>query len=73
MVSEKLSEMNRSVLIYGWWSGRTTITSNRAVVRDVEGPIEEFREGEERGPSVWSCSKPRSLVGKEKERRGKVE
>lgn len=68
-VSEALSDMNRSVFVYGWASGFTTLSSNRAVAKDIESIIEENRTSDEVGPDIWPCSL-RSLVGKEKERRG---
>lgn len=73
-IAENLSDINTSVIIYGWSSGRTTISSNRAVAKEIESTIEEHRaEGDEMvGPDVWLCSTTRSLVGKEKERRGGV-
>ncbi|KAG9230072.1 hypothetical protein BJ875DRAFT_473224 [Amylocarpus encephaloides] len=71
-IAESLSEINRSVTLYGWQSGQTTISSNRAVAKEVESMIEESRESDEIGPDIWLCSTTRSLVGKEKERRGGV-
>ena len=68
-VSEALSDMNRSVFLYGWASGFTTLSSNRAVAKEIESIIEENRTSDEVGPDIWPCSL-RSLVGKEKERRG---
>jgi hypothetical protein len=70
-VSEALSAMNQSVFLYGWASGFTTLSSNRAVAKEIENIIEENRTSdEEAGPNILSCFQPRSLVGKEKERRG---
>jgi hypothetical protein len=69
-ISESLSEINRSVFLHGWASGMTTLSSNRAVSKEVEFTIEENRTSDEdSGPDIWLCSS-RSLVGKEKERRG---
>jgi len=68
-VFEALSDMNRSVFLYGWASGFTTLSSNRAVAKSIESIIEENRTSNEVGPDIWPCSL-RSLVGKEKERRG---
>ncbi|TVY33396.1 UPF0415 protein-like protein, partial [Lachnellula subtilissima] len=68
-VSEALSDMNQSVFLYGWASGFTTLSSNRAVAKEIESIIEENRMSDEVGPDIWPCSL-RSLVGKEKERRG---
>ena len=70
-VSKKLTIINQSVFLYGWKTGRTTISSNRAVSKDIESTIEGNRTDEdERGPDIWLCPTSRSLVGKEKQRRG---
>ncbi|KAF2453659.1 hypothetical protein BDY21DRAFT_355658 [Lineolata rhizophorae] len=69
-VMEPLSDINRSVFSYGWLSGRTTISSNRTVAKQIEHLVEEHRTSEEdRGPDVWLCPTARSLVGKEKGRK----
>ena len=69
-VAEKLTVINQSVFLYGWAEGITTISSNRVVAREIEGVVEGNRTGEEGGPDVWICPTARSLVGKEKVRRG---
>lgn len=70
-VAERLTAINRSVFLYGWASGRTTISSNRTVAKLIESVVEENRTSEDdRGPDVWLCPTARSLVGKEKGRRG---
>jgi len=66
-VAAQLSEINRSVFLYGWQQGYTTISSNRAVVKGVESVFEEERS-EEVGPDVWLVGTARSLVGKERGR-----
>lgn len=66
-VAAQLSEVNRSVFLYGWQEGYTTISSNRAVVKGVESVFEE-EQSEEVGPDVWLVGTARSLVGKEKGR-----
>jgi hypothetical protein len=70
-VTEILSEINRSVFLYGWVKGVVTITSNRTVVKLIENMIEENRDGDDdlEGPPVWVCDTARSLVGKEKSRK----
>ncbi len=69
-VSDNLTAINRSVFLYGWATGRTTISSNRTVAKLIETVIEEHRIGEEDvGPDVWLCPTARSLVGKEKNRK----
>ncbi|MCJ1247738.1 hypothetical protein MMC30_004953 [Trapelia coarctata] len=70
-VVEELTEINRSVFLWGWERGYTTVSSNRTVAKVVEGVVEAGQgEGEEVvGPGVWLCATARSLVGKEKGRR----
>jgi hypothetical protein len=69
-VSKLLSPINRSVFLYGWATGRTTISSNRTVAKEIEGTIESHRLAEDdAGPDIWLCPTARSLVGKEKTRR----
>jgi hypothetical protein len=71
-VSEILRSVNPSVFFFGWGSGCTTITSNGTVAREIEKTIEENRIAEESGPNIWIAPASRSLVGKEKERRGAI-
>lgn len=61
-VAGRLSGVNRGTIITGWKRGLTTITSNRAVTKLVEGCI---RDGEV-GPDVFVVLTSRSLVGKAK-------
>jgi hypothetical protein len=69
-VSKVLSPINQSVFLYGWETGRTTITSNRTVSKEIELTIERNRVNEDdKGPDIWLCPTSRSLVGKEKQRR----
>jgi hypothetical protein len=66
----KMTAINKSVFMHGWATGRTTITSNRAVVKYIEGDLEKFEDLDESvWPSIWLCPTARSLVGKEKEKR----
>ena len=70
-VSKQLTTINQSVFLFGWQTGKTTISSNRAVAKDFENTIEEYRvEEDEMGPDIWLSPTSRSLVGKEKKRRG---
>jgi hypothetical protein len=64
--------VNPSVFFYGVSSGYTTITSNRAVTKEIEKAIEKNRKADERGPEVWMAPQSRSLVGKEKQRRERI-
>jgi hypothetical protein len=69
-VCDSMTEINRSVFAHGWGSGRTTITSNRTVVKQIENDLEKFQDLDASiWPSIWLCSTARSLVGKEKQRR----
>jgi hypothetical protein len=70
-VTEVLSDINRSVFVYGWVKGIVTVSSNRTVVKQIEHTIEENRDGDDdlEGPPVWVCDTARSLVGKEKKRK----
>jgi hypothetical protein len=73
--------INRSVFLFGWSADLTTISSNAAAARDIEMAIEEENLSSKRlkgqataqdtkGPNIWICPFARSLVGKEKTRRG---
>ncbi|EEH22774.1 hypothetical protein PABG_04985 [Paracoccidioides brasiliensis Pb03] len=70
-IASRLSDINTSVFLYGWASGRTTISSNRTVAKQIEVFIEENRNGDDElvGPLVWVCDTARSLVGKESNRK----
>lgn len=67
IVDKSLSDINRSVFLYGWSAGIMTISSNKTAVKQIESIIEEHRDGDEslEGPLVWLCDTPRSLIGKE--------
>ncbi|KAI9683952.1 MAG: hypothetical protein M1829_004287 [Trizodia sp. TS-e1964] len=69
-VEENLTSINRSVFVYGWATGLTTISSNKTVAKLIETLVEKHRRGEnERGPEIWICNTARSLIGKEINRR----
>jgi len=69
-VSKLLTPINQSVFLHGWATGRTTISSNRTVAKEIEGMIEAHRLADDDvGPDIWLCPTSRSLVGKEKTRR----
>lgn len=68
-VRENLSDINKSVFLFGWARGWSTITSNRTVVKQIERLLDEGAESESDWPSIWLCPTARSLVGKEKGRR----
>lgn len=70
-VSDVLTGVNQSVFLYGWASGLTTISSNRVVAKEIEATIEDNRGSiDVQGPDIWLSPMARSLVGKEKQRRG---
>lgn len=67
LVSESMTDINKSVFMYGWATGRTTITSNRTAVKQLENDLEKLEGLEDEVlPKVWVCPTSRSLVGKEK-------
>ncbi|QDS77315.1 hypothetical protein FKW77_004687 [Venturia effusa] len=69
-VAKELSDINESVFIYGWKTGRTTITSNRSAVKAIERCVEANRlSDDDVGPDAFIVPTARSLVAKEKERR----
>lgn len=70
-VSEILTDINRSVFLYGWARDIVTISSNRAVVKHIESVVEASRGNDDKleGPRVWICDTARSLIGKEKNRK----
>jgi hypothetical protein len=80
-VSEVLTIINQSVFLFGWSTGRTTISSNRTAAKEIEMIIEDTIASPQRldvqavsagtrGPDIWLSPTSRSLVGKEKQRRG---
>ena len=68
-VEEELTEINRSVFLYGWANGWTTVSSNRTVAKLIEGIVDGEGSEDDMGPMVWLCATARSLVGKEKARK----
>ena len=68
-IADQLSAINRSVFLYGWAQGISTVSSNRAVAKVVEEIIADKGEGKVIGPEVWLCATARSLVGKERQRK----
>ncbi|KAF2138709.1 uncharacterized protein K452DRAFT_255486, partial [Aplosporella prunicola CBS 121167] len=64
-VAAKLTPINRSIFLYGWAVGATTLSSNGTVARQIEGLVERHRtRDDEVGPDVWVCPVARSLVAK---------
>lgn len=66
-VSREQTDINKSVFLYGWAANTTTITSNRSVVKQLEGELEQYIDLDDSvWPKIWLCPTARSLVGKEK-------
>ena len=65
--SRDMTDINRSVFLSGWATGRTIITSNRTVVKQIEHDLEKHDDLDDSvWPKIWLCPTARSLVGKEK-------
>lgn len=63
----EMTAINRSVFMHGWSTGRTTITSNRLVVKQIDKKLDEYQDLDDSvWPKIWLCPTARSLVGKEK-------
>ena len=67
-VADQLTDINRSVFMYGWMQRMTTVSSNRTIAKQIESIIEKDGQGAV-GPEIWLREPARSLLGKEKERR----
>ena len=67
-VADQLTDINRSVFMYGWMESMTTVSSNRTVAKHIESLVEKMGQGAV-GPEIWLREPARSLLGKEKERR----
>ena len=67
-VADQLTDINRSVFMYGWLQSMTTVSSNRTVAKQIEGIVEKCGQGAV-GPDIWLREPARSLLGKEKQRR----
>ncbi len=67
-VADQLTDINRSVFMYGWIDSMTTVSSNRTVAKQIESIVEKCGQGAV-GPEIWLREPARSLLGKEKERR----
>lgn len=70
-ISDLLSDINRSVFLYGWVKNIVTVTSNKTVFKQIENEIEANRgdDNELEGPMAWVCDTARSLIGKDKNRK----
>ncbi|OCL03921.1 hypothetical protein AOQ84DRAFT_301853 [Glonium stellatum] len=69
-VAAELSPINKSVFLYGWATGLTTLSSNRTVAKQIEHIIAEKGTDEaDVGPPIWLCGEARSLVAKQGRRK----
>lgn len=80
-VGNGLSEINKSVFLYGWTEKIVTISSNMVVAKEIERRVCQMLDEREKeqetdtdpddatGPNIWICRTARSLIGKEKGRR----
>jgi hypothetical protein len=67
LAGSKMTPINQSVFLYGWAVGCTTITSNRAAVKQIENSLQQHIDLDASVfPSLWLCPTARSLVGKER-------
>ena len=70
IVRAELTPVNRSVYLYGWASGLTTVTSSLRVAAHIENLVERHRTSlDETGPDIWVCPFSRALLAKKKEGR----
>jgi hypothetical protein len=70
-VAHQLTDINKSVFLFGWAEGITTITSNKTSAKIIQTTVEKHRtRDDEAGPDVYICFPSRSLVAKEKTRKG---
>ncbi|KAL2357415.1 hypothetical protein BJ546DRAFT_309262 [Cryomyces antarcticus] len=66
-VAAQLNDINRSVFLYGWASGRSTLSSNRVAARTIERVIDDYGTDEDQtGPHIWLLPTARSLFTREK-------
>jgi hypothetical protein len=80
-VGNGLSEINKSVFLYGWTEKIVTISSNMVVAKEIERRVCQMLDEREKeqetdaepddatGPDIWVCRTARSLIGKEEGRR----
>jgi hypothetical protein len=57
--------LNKSIFLYGWAEGLTTLSANRGRAKQIENIINEhgLKDGEA-GPHIWLCGESRSLIAK---------
>ncbi|KAI8959589.1 hypothetical protein F5Y11DRAFT_298430 [Daldinia sp. FL1419] len=76
LIKQKLDTVlnpGRSVFSYGWASGRTTLTCNSVVIKQLEKDLEQLPTlGDLPWPSIWAFSTSRPFVGVPKGTRKRV-
>ena len=57
------TESKRSIFLYGWAAGITTLTSNREIRGQIKTLVEANRHSEDEvGPSIWKVNTTRNLL-----------
>lgn len=73
-VCQSMTSINKSIFLFGWSSGLTTISSNKTIVKQMDAEFEKFDNVEETAwPKIWLCPTARSLVGKESRSANKLD
>ncbi|KAF1831901.1 hypothetical protein BDW02DRAFT_504194 [Decorospora gaudefroyi] len=69
-IAAELGQLNKSIFLYGWANGLTTLSANRGRARQIENILNEhgLKDGEV-GPHIWLCGESRSLIAKHGRRR----
>ncbi|OAL46329.1 hypothetical protein IQ07DRAFT_590496 [Pyrenochaeta sp. DS3sAY3a] len=69
-VAAELGPLNKSIFLFGWRKGLTTLSANRGRARQIDSIINDhgLNDGEA-GPHVWLCGESRSLIAKHGRRR----
>lgn len=56
-IGKDMTAINKSVFLYGWSTGRTTITSNRVAVKQIDAELEKQEDLDESvWPKIWRKS-----------------
>lgn len=70
-VEPRLTDINKSIFLYGWAMGITTVSSNKVTAKLIQNLIWDNRaDGDDaEGPHIWLSPQSRSLVAKERDRK----